>query len=50
MKDCNIRKAKIRDIKQIQGLINSFAAQGLMLARSLNELYENAVTSVVAGS
>ncbi|MDD4979847.1 MAG: N-acetyltransferase [Candidatus Omnitrophica bacterium] len=36
-----IRKAKIKDIKQIQGLINFFAKQDLMLPRSLNELYEN---------
>ncbi|MCU0666017.1 MAG: N-acetyltransferase [Candidatus Omnitrophica bacterium] len=36
-----IRKAVIKDIKQIQALINSFAAKDLMLARSLNELYEN---------
>ena len=36
-----IRKAKIEDIKQIQILINTFAKQDLMLARSLNELYEN---------
>ena len=36
-----IRKARIEDIKQIQKLINAFAKQDLMLARSLNELYEN---------
>ena len=36
-----IRKAKIEDIKPIQNLINFFAKQDLMLARSLNELYEN---------
>lgn len=36
-----LRKAKIRDIKQIQELINSFARRDLMLARSLNELYDN---------
>ncbi|MCM8795270.1 MAG: N-acetyltransferase [Candidatus Omnitrophica bacterium] len=36
-----IRKAKIRDIKQIQGLINYFAKMDLMLPRSLNELYEH---------
>lgn len=41
MNNFKIRKAKISDIKQIQGLINSYASQGLMLARSLNELYEN---------
>ncbi len=36
-----IRKAKIRDIKQIQELISGFAKQDIMLPRSLNELYEN---------
>lgn len=36
-----IRKAEIKDIKQIQALINFFADKDLMLARSLNELYEN---------
>jgi amino-acid N-acetyltransferase len=36
-----IRKAKICDIKQIRGLVNSFAKKELMLPRSLNELYEN---------
>ena len=36
-----IRKAKIKDIKQIQALINVFAKQDLMLSRSLNDLYEN---------
>jgi len=36
-----IRKAKIKDIKQIQELINSFARQNIMLPRSLNELYES---------
>lgn len=36
-----IRKARIEDIKQIQALINAFAEKGRMLARSLNELYEN---------
>lgn len=36
-----IRKAIIKDIKQIQGLIACFAKQDVMLPRSLNELYEN---------
>jgi amino-acid N-acetyltransferase len=36
-----IRRAKVKDIKQIQALINSFAKKDLMLPRSLNELYEN---------
>lgn len=41
MQNSKIRKAKIKDIKQIQSLINYFAGQNLMLPRSLNELYEN---------
>jgi len=36
-----IRKAKIKDIKQIQELIAGFARRDEMLPRSLNELYEN---------
>jgi len=36
-----IRKAKIKDIKQIQELIGCFARRDLMLPRSLNELYES---------
>ena len=36
-----IRKATIKDIKEIQRLINRFADKDLMLPRSLNELYEN---------
>jgi len=36
-----IRKAKIDEVKEIQKLINFYAEQGLMLPRSLNELYDN---------
>ncbi len=36
-----LRKAVISDVKKIQALINHFASEDLMLARSLNELYEN---------
>ena len=36
-----IRKAKIKDIKQIQELIAYFAKLDVMLPRSLNELYEH---------
>ena len=35
-----IRKARIKDIIEIQALINDFAKKDLMLPRSLNELYE----------
>ncbi len=36
-----IRKAKIKDAKTIQRLINVFARQDLMMPRSLNEIFEN---------
>jgi len=36
-----IRKAKIKEAKQIQGLINYYAAKNLMFSRPLNEIYEN---------
>jgi amino-acid N-acetyltransferase len=36
-----IRKAAIPDVKTIQTLINTYADQGQMLPRSLNELYES---------
>lgn len=36
-----IRKARLTDAKLIHGLINAYALEGLLLPRSLNELYEN---------
>jgi len=36
-----VRKARIKDIKQMHEMINGFASKDIMLARSLNELYEN---------
>ncbi|MDI6793599.1 MAG: N-acetyltransferase [bacterium] len=36
-----IREAKPKDVVAIQKLINSFAKDGKMLPRSLNEIYEN---------
>ncbi len=36
-----LRKARVADVKEIHKLINFFARQDVMLARSLNELYEN---------
>ena len=36
-----IRKAKVGDIERIKELIDKWAQRELMLARSLNELYEN---------
>jgi amino-acid N-acetyltransferase len=35
-----IRKAQIRDVKDIQKLLTFFASRGDMLSRSLSELYE----------
>ena len=34
-------KARITDATQMHKLINSFADRGLMLPRSLSEIYEN---------
>ncbi|MBF0567845.1 MAG: N-acetyltransferase [Nitrospirae bacterium] len=36
-----IRKASCSDIAHVHKLINEYASNGLMLPRSLNELYEN---------
>ncbi|MBA7715791.1 Amino-acid acetyltransferase [subsurface metagenome] len=36
-----VEKGKIKDVPQMQQLINSFADKGEMLARSLSEIYEN---------
>jgi amino-acid N-acetyltransferase len=36
-----VEKARVKDIPQMQRLINRFAARGEMLARSMSELYEN---------
>jgi len=36
-----IRKAKIADVKDIQRLVNSFAAKNAMLPRALSTIYEN---------
>jgi amino-acid N-acetyltransferase len=36
-----VEKAKIADVPQIHKLVNYFATQGLMLPRSLSEIYEN---------
>ncbi len=36
-----IRKAKITDVKGIHSLLNMFAQEGLLLPRSLSELYDN---------
>lgn len=43
-----IRKAHIRDIKEIQKLVNEFARKEQMIPRSVNELYENVRDFVVA--
>lgn len=36
-----LRKASIKDIKQIHGIVNTAASSGEMLPRSLGELYDN---------
>ncbi|MCP4482510.1 MAG: N-acetyltransferase [bacterium] len=36
-----IRKAKIKDSKQIQDLVNAYAKEDKMLSRSLNDIYEH---------
>ena len=36
-----VEKARIKDVTQMQQLINYFADRGEMLARSLSEIYEN---------
>lgn len=36
-----IRKARLTDAKAVHRLINDYAVRGLLLPRSLNELYEN---------
>lgn len=42
------RKARFEDIESIYGLVNIYAAQGEMLPRSRNTLYENLRDMVVA--
>ena len=37
-----IRKAVVQDVPQMQELINGYAEGGVMLPRSLSELYDNA--------
>jgi amino-acid N-acetyltransferase len=36
-----IRKAQIKDVKEVQKLLMNFASRGDMLSRSLSELYES---------
>lgn len=36
-----LRKAQIRDVKEIQKLLTFYANSGVMLSRSLSELYES---------
>ncbi len=40
MSTIRIRKARIPDCQQMQTLINAFAGKGIMLPRSLNDIYE----------
>ena len=46
----HIRKAIIGDIKEIHRLLNHFADQGLLLPRSLSELYDHLRDYVVSVS
>ncbi len=43
-----IRKAQIEDVRQLQQLVNGFADRGVMLPRSLNDIYETLRDFVVA--
>jgi amino-acid N-acetyltransferase len=36
-----LRKANVKDLKEVQKLINEFARREEMIPRSMNELYEN---------
>ena len=45
----DVRKANLRDIPSLLALINSFAAQGIMLPRTEFELAENIRDFVVIG-
>lgn len=36
-----IRKARIKDVKQMQAVINKYAGKDILLPRSLNYIYEN---------
>jgi len=38
---CRIRKATVGDVPKIRELIGVYASQGLMLPRSLNDIYES---------
>jgi amino-acid N-acetyltransferase len=40
MENCMIRNARIGDVKEIHALLKHFAAQGLLLARSISSLYD----------
>jgi amino-acid N-acetyltransferase len=39
-KNSTLRKAKVSDVSQMADLINSYAAQGEMLPKSLNQIYQ----------
>ncbi|BBB92668.1 MAG TPA: N-acetyltransferase [Methylomusa anaerophila] len=44
----NFRKATFRDVEAMQKLINDYAEQGFMLARSRNTLYESLRDFIIA--
>ncbi len=41
MENITLRKAKVKDAKEIYHLINEFAKKGIMLPRSLQSIYEH---------
>lgn len=50
MNETIIRPAAVRDIRGIHRLLNHYAREGLLLPRSLNELYESVRDFVVAAA
>jgi amino-acid N-acetyltransferase len=49
-KNSTLRKAKVSDVSQMADLINSYAAQGEMLPKSLNQIYQSLRDFVVVES
>lgn len=48
MEDMHYRKATFRDVEAVYALVNNYAADGVMLMRSRNTLYETLRDMVVA--
>lgn len=45
-----IRKARVEDVRQIYGLLGEMAARGILLSRSLSDLYDQVRDFTVAAS